>query len=754
LSVASFWRVKSPPRAADRSETTWSFDWRTSAAGCLLIFLLLGLHAWNPLLVEAARLKVFDQYMRIKPRQPMQPSPVVIVDIDEASLEEVGQWPWPRTVFARLIDQLAEMGAAAIAFDVIFAEADRLSPGEFATTLNGVDPAIVASLQALPDNDQAMAEAMRGHHVILGQPPSTRPLAQEVATGVPRTTVAEINGDPRPYLLKFADLVHSIPVLDEAAKGVGLVTFGADLDGVVRRVPAAVDVAGQIIPTLAIETLRVATGQQTIAIRTGKGGVEGIVLKGVAIPTDGEAHIWVHYAPPGFDRYVSAADILAGRVDPKRFANRVVLVGTSAAGLGDIKSTPVASRMPGVEVHAQLFETIFANDHLKRPSYAPGVERVFFLVVGLLLAVVGPLLPARLLPVLLLLSTGAAIGVSWYAFSSHNLLIDAAFPTFALVVLVLWLALAKYIREQTMQRSIRGAFGQYLSPVMVDQLVSQPDRLKLTGETRDLTVMFTDIRGFTSLSEAYADSPEDLTQFMNRYLTAMTGEIMERNGTIDKYIGDAIMAFWNAPLEVPEHPRMGCLTALAMIERVRELSDAMRAQATGPRQELLAIKIGVGINSGPCYVGNMGSDQRFNYSVLGDPVNVAARLEGQSKTYGVAIVVGDTTMALAGDLAALRLDLVRLMGKMQPVWVFGLLGDEERARSDGFMALVVAHEAMLDAYHQQNWDAAERHLSRARALGTSYSLDTLYDLYSERIGALRLDPPGPDWDGAYVALSK
>jgi adenylate cyclase len=356
--------------------------------------------------------------------------------------------------------------------------------------------------------------------------------------------------------------------------------------------------------------------------------------------------------------------------------------------------------------------------------------------------------------VLLVAATASAVGISWYAFSSHNLLIDAAYPAFSMVVLVLWLALAKYIREQAMQRSIRGAFGQYLSPVMVDQLVSQPDRLKLSGETRDLSIMFTDIRGFTSISEAYADAPEELTQFMNRYLTAMTEEIMQRKGTIDKYIGDAIMAFWNAPLDVADHPRLACLTALAMIERVRVLGDALSQQATGPRHELLAIKIGVGINSGPCYVGNMGSDQRFNYSVLGDPVNVAARLEGQSKVYGVAIVVGDTTMAQASDLAGLRLDLVRLTGKTQPVWLFGLLGDAELARSERFAALSAAHEAMLGAYRGQDWDGAAQHLARCHELGAPFGLETLYRLYDARIAALRLDPPGPDWDGAYVALSK
>ncbi|MGH6916660.1 MAG: adenylate/guanylate cyclase domain-containing protein, partial [Geminicoccaceae bacterium] len=333
----------------------------------------------------------------------------------------------------------------------------------------------------------------------------------------------------------------------------------------------------------------------------------------------------------------------------------------------------------------------------------------------------------------------------------HSLLIDAAYPAFAIVALVLWLALAKYIREQAMRRSIRSAFGQYLSPVMVDALLSDPKQLNLTGESRELSVMFCDIRDFTTLSESYANAPEDLTRFMNQYFTAMTEQIMERSGTIDKYIGDAIMAFWNAPLEVPDHPRLACLAALGMTKRVRELSE--EAQAIGADRGP-TIRIGVGINSGECYVGNLGSEQRFNYSVLGDPVNVASRLEGQSKTYGVEIVVGDTTMAVASDLAGLRLDLVRLKGKTQPVWLFGLLGGAEVARSEAFIALARAHDAMLAAYRRQDWDGTGRHLTECRALGEPFRLGRLYQLYDERLTTLRQDPPGPGWDGVYFATSK
>jgi adenylate cyclase len=732
----------------------WSFDWSTSMAGCVLIGLLVALHVWDPPLLQAIRLKVFDQYMQLKPRQPLEPSPVVVVDIDEPSLEQIGQWPWPRVIFAELIERLTEAGALVTAFDVIFAEPDRFSPARLAAALEGLDPILLANLEKLPSNDLVMANAMREHRVVLGQPGSNRALVQEAADQAPPMTVAEINGDPRPHLLHFEDLVRSVPVIEEAAQGVGLVSFDADIDGVVRRVPALADVSGRIVPTLAIEALRVATQQPTIAVRTGQRAIENVILRGVAIPTDGKGQIWVHYARPETTRYVSAADVLAGRLEPGTLAGKVVLVGTSAAGLGDLKATPLTGRMPGVAVHAQLLETIFAADHLSRPAYATGAERAVLIVIGLGLAIAGPLLPAGLMPVLLVASTAVAFGISWYAFAWHNMLIDGAYPAFALTSLVLWLALAKYIREQAMRRSLRSAFSYYLSPVMVDQLVADPKQLKLTGEARDLSVMFCDIRGFTTLTEQYADRPEEMTAFINRFMTSMTEEIMEKNGTIDKYIGDAIMAFWNAPLHVPNHAEAACLAALGMHRRVRALNEALAAETEGTGRSYVPLHIGIGINSGECYVGNMGSEQRFNYSAMGDPVNIASRLEGQTKLYGVDTVIGETTSDEAPDLATIRLDLVRLKGKTRPVWVFGVVGDAELGRSPSFQTLLRAHDAMLDAYAGQDWAMAERHLEECRACDAFQQFDTLYRLYDDRIAALRRNPPAPDWDGAYVALSK
>jgi adenylate cyclase len=719
------------------------FNWATSAAGIILIGVLLLGHAWDPPPVEVLRLRVFDQYLQLAPRETLQPSPVVIVDVDEESLQQLGQWPWPRTVFARLIERLGKMGAAVIAFDVIFSEPDRLSPPALATVFADLNPRLAQALEVLPDNDSAMAEAMRQNRVILGQPASARPLKNGAAGPLPTASIAEINGDPRPYLMAFADTVRSLAPFESAARGIGLVTLTPESDGVVRRVAAVADVGGRIVPALAIEILRVAAGQSTIAVRSGNAGVREVVLQGVAIPTDREGRVWVHYSRRNPDLYVSAADVLSGRVDSGRIANRLVIVGGSAAGLGDIKATPVSGNMAGVEVHAQLLETILTHDHLYRSASVIGMERGSLLLAGLLLALVGPRLAAGWMPPVLVLTTSAFMAVSWFGFHWYNLMFDGVYPTFAIATLVLWLTLAKYIREEQSRRAIRSAFNQYLSPVMIDRLVAHPEQLNLSGENRELTIMFSDIRGFTTLSEQLGGAPEHLTELINRYFTAMTAEVMARDGTIDKYIGDAMMAFWNAPLDCPGHRRQACLAALGMTQCVEILNAEIAAEHAAAELPFTPIAIGVGLNSGECHVGNLGSEQRFNYSAMGDPVNVASRIEGQTKLYGVKVVIGESTQAGAAELATLRLDLIRLKGKRLPVWLYGLLGDDVLAGTPEFTALRERHDQMLSTYRAQDWDAAESCIAGCREAGAQFGLDVLYDVYLRRIAQARAEPPDP-----------
>lgn len=676
---------------------------------------------------------------------------MVIVDIDEESLQQIGQWPWPRTVFADLIDKLGEMGAVVVAFDVIFAEPDRTSPRLVGASLAEIGPELRQTLADLPDHDVVMANAMRENRVVLGQPASARELGHITETPLPTAAIAELNGDPRPYLVAFADTVRSVPVLETAAKGIGLVTIPPEIDGVVRRVPALAAVGDLVMPALSIETLRVATGQSTVAVRSGNSGVREIVLQGVAIPTDQRGRMWVYYSESNTELYVSATDILNGTADPARFANRIVLVGSSAAGLNDIKATPISGNMAGVEIHAQLLEGILTSDFLRRPTWAIGAERGFMIVVGLLVAVLGTRLSAGWMPPLVVLTSGTFLAASWLSFSWYNLLIDGVYPAMAVSSLVLWLTVAKYIREEQQRRAMRLMFNQYLAPAMIDRLVADPEQLVLAGESRELTIMFADIRGFTTLSEKFSDSPQRLTQLINRYFTGMTAEVLRRDGTIDKYIGDAMMAFWNAPVDCPDHPRQACLASIAVLESVRRINDEIAVELTADEVPFGALTIGIGLNTGECQVGNLGSEQRFNYSAMGDPVNVASRIEDQTKLYGVGILIGENTRAGVSDLAMLPADLILLKGKVAPTWIHALLGDDAFAARPDFIELSDLHQKMLDAYQARRWDIAENYMLQCRKIGAAFGLHRLYKLYQDRISEMRKADPGSDWNGVTIA---
>ena len=486
-------------------------------------------------------------------------------------------------------------------------------------------------------------------------------------------------------------------------------------------------------------------------MRSAAGGLTGVTIAGVTLPVDPVGRAWVRYADRRQDQYVSAADVLEGAVAPDRFEGHVVFIGASAAGLGDIKAVPIVGNMPGVEIQVSLLHTLLSGTILRRPFEVVQLENLTLIVLGLVLAWAGPFMRASYLPPLLALVVAGGLGATWYAFRYHEVLVDGVYVAAALAVLLFWLAMARYVREEARRRTIRNAFSRYLSPVMVDRLASSARALKIGGERRDLTVLFSDIRAFTTLSERYEDDPEGLTALLGRYFTAMTLIIQENSGTIDKYIGDAIMAFWNAPLPVDQHARQACLAALRMREGLGEFNAAEAAERGVP---VAPLRIGIGLNTGVCFVGNMGSEQRFNYSVIGDPVNVASRIEGRCKGYGLDIVIGETTQQAAADLATLEIDRVQLLGKTTATRLFALVGDQSVARSERFEELAGEHKAMLDAYRSRDWDAAMARLRRCHHLGQGYGLADFYELYGLRIGLFMTEPPPPDWDGSIVAEDK
>ncbi|RMF08384.1 MAG: adenylate/guanylate cyclase domain-containing protein, partial [Alphaproteobacteria bacterium] len=450
-----------------------------------------------------------------------------------------------------------------------------------------------------------------------------------------------------------------------------------------------------------------------------------------------------------------AKDVLAGAIPAERFTRRLVLIGTSASGLLDQRATPVDPVMPGVEVHAQLLESILSGQLLHRPDYAIGAEVLLALVVGLAIVILAPILGARTVFVLGSGIAALVIGGSWYLFSEKRLLLDAAYPMISSFAVFVTMLSVNYFREESRRRQIRGAFGQYLSPDLVKQLADDPDRLVLGGETREMTILFSDVRGFTSISESYKEDPQGLTVLINRLLTPFSNAIMETGGTIDKYMGDNVMAFWNAPLDNPDHARDACATALEMLKRLEALNAERAAEAKAEGKPFLPLDVGIGINTGECVVGNMGSDVRFDYTVLGDAVNLAARLEGQSKTYGVRTIIGEATARRIGDsFATVELDAIRVKGKQEPETIYAILGPGESPHAQACRDIQQAMAELLACYRDQNWAAALKALRAVRGLETPFDLSALCDLYEARIRAFKRSPPPKNWDGVYTAETK
>jgi adenylate cyclase len=722
--------------------------------GLSMLAAFVALRIWDPAPLENLRLRSFDFYQSLKPRDA-QARPVVIVDIDEDSMRSVGQWPWPRTVVADLVAKLRALGSAAIGFDVIFAEADRLSPQSAVSTFRGVDEETKAKLRDLPSNDQVMANAIRGGRVVLGQSGIAGTSAAAATPNMPQTGFATMGPDPSDYLVTFPSLLRNVPELEQAAQGRGLLTIRNERDGIVRRVPLVAKAGGIVAPALTLDMLRVVTNSGAILMRTDAAGIRSVGFPGVELPTDRNGQIWVYFAPHDITRFVSAKDVLEGRVPPDRLAGKLVLIGTSAVGLLDTKTTPLDAVMPGVEVHAQVLEAALTGETLSYPNFAIVAELVVAVAVGAAIAIMAPVMGAVPLFVMGAAAVLTLIGLSWYFFSAQNVLLDVTFALMSSFTIYVVLVFIGYFREQADRRRIRSAFSQYLSPALVEQLAASPDKLKLGGEEKPMTIMFSDVRGFTSISESFKSDPQGLTQLMNRFLTPLTNAIIDRRGTIDKYMGDAIMAFWNAPIDDPDHEIHACQAALDMLARIDALNEERMRESEETGQAFIPFKMGIGLNTGPCVVGNMGSDLRFDYSVLGDPVNLASRLEGRSKSYGLPIIIGAATAEKAKPrFAALEIDLITVKGKTQPETIYTILGGEDVRDGEDFRKLHELHEKMLRLYRGRDWTGAWDALQFCKLEKNGFGLDEVYTLYASRIRLFQEQPPADDWDGVHAFDTK
>lgn len=724
---------------------------------------------------------VFDTLMREYPRvyEPNPDIPVRIVDIDEESLEKLGQWPWSRIKVAQMVVNLRQAGAAVVVFDVVFAEKDRLSPPnavEEWTVLEGAEDLIETGRQ-LPDFDAAFAQYLQAFNpVVMGFALTQDGRLPRVPgfAGTFATKGLEVGGVRRLLTPVYTGAVSNLSIFDEAAAGNGSFNVEPELDGLVRRVPLLVQLdkgdGGEtnLYPSLAIEAFRVVQGVGTMIVYSAEadlrnlsaleqGNVQGlssIQIGAKNVPVDARGRMWLHSTGHQEARYISAWKVLEGSIPADDFANSVVFVGTSAAGLFDLRATPVASRYPGVEIHAEIAEQIIDDHYLEQPAISLYAELAFMMILGGVLIVLMPRAGALRSALLGAAGVAGAFGFTVYMFTQELQLFDPVFPSAASLAIYLSGTVLLYAREEAQRRQIRGAFAHYLSPALVEQLAEQPERLTLGGETKILTFLFCDVRGFTTISESFKGNPQGLTVLINRFLTPLTDCILDRQGTIDKYMGDCIMAFWNAPLDVADHEKQGCESALAMFEALNDLNDLREEEAKAAGEEFLPLNIGIGVNTGDCVVGNMGSAQRFDYSVLGDAVNLASRLEGQSKGYAVGVVIGpDTREAAKDDFATLELDRIAVKGKAEAVTIFTLIGRSNLRHTQAFLDHAEQHEAMLAAYRAQDWDGAIKEINALKG-GLDGLMDPFMDMLAARIAEYRADPPPGDWDGVYVATSK
>ena len=712
--------------------------WLLALIPYLVLMGLFGLRLADPDFIQSIRLKTFDFYQRTWPRESTN-APVFVIDIDEKSLAEVGQWPWPRSVLAKMVENAFEKnGIKTLAFDVVFAESDRTSPQVVSKNWN-IPPHLQTEINNLPDHDNILAETIAKYPVVVGYAfnySSDVPMQEDFA---PKVSVNIVGHNAPPRVIEGRDVIRNLKKLEDAAAGMGYFSFNPAEDGVVRRPPLLTSYNGHAFPILGLEALRLWKDTRSlVAAMNSDGEITGFKIKDLTLPTDANGNFWIRYRELDTRKYISASDVLFDRVPKGLLEGSIAFVGTSAAGLLDMRATPVHPSMPGVDVHAQMVENILDKQFLNRDYRADTYEQLFSLIVGILLILVVERFGA-VVGGMAVFSVLSVIGfMSIQAFRHMHMLVDVVYPSLTIIGVYMVHNVLKYAREESQRKAIRHAFSHYLSGDLVNALTSSPDQLTLGGEQKHMTMLFSDIRGFTTLSEGL--TPQELTQLLNEYLTPMTDIILTHKGTIDKYMGDAIMAFWNAPLNIPNHEQLACQSALDMLTKLGELNTAWTAEGR-PN-----IDMGLGIHCGQVTVGNMGSTQRFDYTVLGDAVNLASRLESLCKFYGVRLIISGDVKDKLPNPVCVPLDLVAVKGKTEPVEIYELIAIDNTDPELQATADVSANA--MSAYRAQDWDKAALYFEALKGH------DVLKALYAERMAAFRKTPPPKDWDGVYIAKTK
>ncbi len=673
---------------------------------------LLTVHIGDSTPVEILRLKQFDLLQQTD--APSRSADIGIVTIDEKAISKYGQFPWKRDVLADIIWKLREAGANIIVLPILMSETDRLG------------------------GDEDLADALYQNGIVIAQVGS----GQVNKGGMPRG-VAKI-GDPIPYLFEWGGMLGPIPLLGQTADGVGVLNTVPEVDGVVRRLPLMMSIGEEVYPSIAVEVLRVATGNPSYQVKATDGGIVAVRVKGFPIiKTDENARIWLRWNKT-FDKISAAED------DFSAFAGRMVIIGATAEGLGGFIASPTGPKHNYIPSAVSL-QTMIDGETILRPWWSRLAELSATVLLGLLIIVAARFFAYRWAAMVIIWSVGGLLFGSWWMWSGSLMLLDVTMPIISVILVGFHAIFLRFILEFRQKQQIKKQFGTYLSPDLVAKLQRQPDLLRLGGDSRELSIMFTDVRGFTNISEHYGEDVQGLTKIMNRYMTAMTKKILENNGTLDKYIGDAQMAFWNAPVDNEKHATDAVKTALEMMESLDEFNEEVVSEG------IPAFGMGLGINTDTVVVGNMGSDQRFDYTCLGDGVNTAARLEGQSKNYGVKIIIGENTAKLVDKIyATVKLDCLAVKGKTKGVNLYTVLGTHEWCmKNTSYVVDEQQHNKMLELYNMQLWDAATKFcLDLKKSNAFRGALDDYYDLWIERIEEMsKMDLPA-NWDGIYRATSK
>ncbi|MBF12936.1 MAG: hypothetical protein CMF46_01045 [Legionellales bacterium] len=697
--------------------------------------------------------KYFDTLQVLYPKN-YQNTHTVIIDIDEQSLASIGQWPWNRLTISQLLKHLHDYGVSLVGFDILFSEYDRTSPAMIANQLYEFYPELSFKLKLIESNEKIMAASMGLIPTISANSSSNHP---GMFQPQPSSIKAVIGEKPNQIPHYFDHILTNVPEIDKAAAGIGFISLIPEHDGIIRRAVLVNYINENFYPALSAEMVRVAFQGNSFAVKSHSTGIQGLILQtpkgNIQIPTDRLGRTWIHYAEPIHLNpkqtvYVSAADILNQSANADLLKGKIAIVGTSAIGLKDIRATPNTSHMPGVEVHYNILENLidallYQTPLISRPGLFTIIEPCLTIVMSLSITLLFRSKSIAYQVVTFLIFSLSTLGLSHYAFVYHSILFDASMIILIMTMCFLWETIAHFLYEEREKKHIQNAFKQYLSPAMVNELSSSKEKLKLGGEQKSMTILLCDIKNFTQLSELFSNDPETLTTTINQILTPLSDLILKHGGTIDKYIGDCIMAFWNAPIDTANHQQRALDAAIEMKQSLPAINQSIQStlQSFGAQE----IGIRIGINTGQCIVGNIGSNRRFDYSVLGDTVNLAARLESLGKTYQTDLLIGEETYSHVDQDRLIKLDRICVKGKSKPVSIYTNLTNKNDPD-------LKKHRAFLEAYSQGNWSQAAMVATNNKQLFNG-ELAGYYQCMLERIVLFQQQPPAK-WDGVYHLLTK